>query len=59
MTPTDIERVYEALAQTLDQVGEDKSELFLIKLALLLSNEIGDAESVLGLVNMARMNLDA
>lgn len=59
MTPTDVERVYDVLAETLDMVGMEKSELFLAKLALLLSNELGDAERVLNLINMASINLDA
>jgi hypothetical protein len=59
MTPTDVERVYEALAEMLDTVGAEKSELFLAKLSLLLSNELGDAEQVLSLINMASINLDA
>lgn len=59
MNPIDIEHVYGALAETLDKVGAEKSELFLTKLALLLSNEIGDAETVLGLVYMASINLNA
>lgn len=59
MNPTDLERVYGVLAETLDKVGTAKSELFLSKLALLLSHEIGDAKTVLGLVEMAALNLDA
>jgi hypothetical protein len=59
MTPTDVERVYDAIAETLDTVGTEKSELFLAKLALLLSNELGDVEQVLSLINMASINLNA
>lgn len=59
MTPTDIERVYGALAETLDHIGAEKSELFLTKLALLFSNEIGDADTVLALIDAACLNLDA
>jgi hypothetical protein len=59
MIPTDVERVYDVLAETLDIVAAEKSELFLAKLALLLSNELDDAERVLSLINVARINLDA
>lgn len=59
MISTDVERVYDALAETLDIVGAEKSELFLAKLALLLSNELDDAERVLSIIDMARINLDA
>lgn len=59
MSPTEVERVYEALAETLDKVGAEKSELFLVKLALLLSNELKDTENVLSLINAASDHLDA
>lgn len=59
MTPDNVEHVYDALAETIDRVGKEKSELFLAKLALLLSNEIGDVERVLSLINTASLNLDA
>ena len=59
MNPTDVERVYDALAEVLDMVGAEKSELFLAKLALLLSKELDDVERVLSLINMASINLDA
>lgn len=59
MTPTQVEQVYDGLAQTLDTVGQEKSELFLAKLALLLAREIGDPGRVLGLIVDASANLDA
>lgn len=58
MNAHDVETVYDALAETLDAVGEGKAELFLAKLALLLSHEIGDAPRVLSLIEQARANLD-
>jgi hypothetical protein len=58
MTPNDVERVYDALAETLDRVGTKKSELFLAQLAMLLANEIGDVGNVLRLVHMASHNLE-
>ena len=59
MSPIDVERIYEALAETLDTIGAEKSELFFAKLTLLLSNELGDAEQVLSFIDMASINLDA
>ncbi len=38
-----LEVVYDALAQAIDAAGPDKAELFLVKLALLNANALGDA----------------
>ena len=38
-----LETVYDTLASAIDQAGQDKTELFLVKLALLNANELGDA----------------
>ena len=59
MTPADVETVYDRLALTIDRVGPEKSELFLAKLALLLSHEIGDAARVAELIEAAERHLDA
>jgi hypothetical protein len=37
-----LEQVYDALATALDQAGPEKSELFLVKLALMNANALGD-----------------
>lgn len=42
----ELEKVYDTLAEGIDTATPAKSELFLTKLALLLANEIGDAETV-------------
>jgi len=39
---TGLETVYDVLAQAIDQAGPDKSELFLVKLALLNAQALGD-----------------
>jgi len=39
-----LERVYDALAQAIDAAGEDRRELFLVKLALLNANALGSAD---------------
>jgi hypothetical protein len=47
-TPTSLdiaglEKVYDNLAVAIDQAGPEKSELFLVKLALLNAQTLGDA----------------
>ncbi len=39
-----LETVYDLLASQLDRVGPEKTELFLVKLALLNANALGSAE---------------
>jgi hypothetical protein len=39
-----LEDVYDALATAIDAVGPDKSELFLVKLALLNANALGQPD---------------
>ncbi|WP_278923984.1 hypothetical protein [Pseudophaeobacter profundi] len=50
MTEIDIERVYDALATTLDSLTADKRDLFLAKIALLLAHELGDADRICDLI---------
>ena len=38
-----LEQVYDTLAQAIDQAGPERSELFLVKLALLNAQALGDA----------------
>jgi hypothetical protein len=42
----DLEDVYDALAQAIDRAGEGRSELFLVKLALLQAQALGDVAQV-------------
>jgi len=52
-----LETAYDQLATAIDAVGEDKSELFLVKLALLAAQQLGD-EAVFGdLIQRARQDL--
>ena len=39
-----LETVYDSLASAIDQAGPDKTELFLVKLALLNAQSLGDAQ---------------
>lgn len=52
-----LETAYDQLATAIDAVGEDKSELFLVKLALLAAQQLGD-EAVFGdLIERAQKDL--
>jgi hypothetical protein len=44
LTIPGLESVYDALACAIDQAGAEKSELFLVKLALLNANALGHPE---------------
>jgi len=39
-----LEAVYDSLAEAIDRAGDAKATLFLVKLALLNANALGDAE---------------
>lgn len=45
LTVPGLEQVYDALAEAIDQAGPEKSELFLVKLALLNAQALGDAQA--------------
>ena len=57
MNQGDLETVYAALAAKIDEVGEDQSELFLAKLALLLAHRNGDVEDVRTCIDDAAASL--
>ena len=44
LTVPELEAVYDLLAQAIAQAGEDKTSLFLVKLALLNANAMADVE---------------
>ena len=52
-----LETVYDALATAIDQAGPDKTELFLVKLALLQANALGDEAQFQQQVNAALQDL--
>ena len=58
MTENKIEIVYEAIANKIDNLGEEKANLFLAKLSLLLANKIEDTSFVLKAINDASLSLD-
>ncbi len=45
LTIAGLEDVYDALATAIDQVGPEKSELFLVKLALLNANALANPQT--------------
>ncbi len=57
LTIAGLETVYDALASAIDQAGQDKTELFLVKLALLNANALGDAELFQQLLQAALQDL--
>ena len=58
MTENKIEIVYEAIANKIDNLGEEKANLFLAKLSLLLANKIEDTSFVLKAIDDASLYLD-
>ena len=58
MTENKIEIVYEAIANKIDNLGEEKANLFLAKHSLLLANKIEDTSFVLKAIDDASLSLD-
>jgi hypothetical protein len=54
---TGLEAVYDTLAAAIDQAGPEKSELFLVKLALLQAQALGEAGRFEDLVRAALADL--
>ncbi len=52
-----LEAVYDRLATAIDQAGEAKAELFLVKLALMNAQALGDADRFLRHVEAALKDL--
>ncbi len=52
-----LETVYDQLATAIDTVGEDKSELFLVKLALLAAQQLADEAAFADLIQRAQKDL--
>lgn len=42
LATAELEQVYDLLAEAIDRAPEGRSELFLVKLALLLAQRLGD-----------------
>ena len=52
-----LETVYDTLATAIDNAGPEKAELFLVKLALLNAQALGDAEAFRQQVEVALRDL--
>jgi hypothetical protein len=52
-----LESAYDQLATAIDDVGPDKSELFLVKLALLAAQQLGDEVAFGELIAKAQRDL--
>lgn len=57
MNQTELEVIYDALAEAIDRVGPEKAPLFLVKLALLNAQALGSAEPFLGHIDSASQDL--
>lgn len=52
-----LETAYDQLAMAIDAAGPEKSELFLVKLALLAAQEMVDAPTFVDLIARAQKDL--
>jgi hypothetical protein len=57
LTLDGLETAYDALATAIDRAGPDRSELFLVKLALLQAQALGDAREFQKQVDTALQDL--
>ena len=53
----DLEKTYDTLATSIDVAGAGKTELFLVKLGLLLANELKDQKTFAALCETALRDL--
>ncbi len=58
LTIAGLEEVYDVLATAIDQAGQERSELFLVKLALLNANALGDPALFSTLIDSALNDLN-
>lgn len=57
MTDRELDEVYTLACRTISDVGEDRSELFLCRLALLLMREVGKSAPIKQAIANAREGL--
>jgi len=57
LTIPGLEQVYDTLATAIDQAGPEKTELLLVKLALLQAQALGDATRFQQQVTVALLDL--
>ncbi|MEH6579770.1 MAG: hypothetical protein V7731_22160 [Amphritea sp.] len=54
---TELELIYDSLAEAIDQAGVEKRALYLTKLALILSAEVNNKGTVLQAIEDAALDL--
>ncbi|RVT49995.1 DUF2783 domain-containing protein [Rubrivivax albus] len=57
LTLPGLEATYDSLAEAIDAAGEAHSEKMLVKLVLLLAQDLGDADRVAALIATAQADL--
>ena len=57
LSVSDLEQIYDTLAMAIDQATPEKSELFLVKLALLSAQALCDAKQFTALTESALNDL--
>lgn len=57
MTHSDLETLYEALAEGIDAVGPDQAPVYLAKIALALADALDDAPAALAILSECKDNL--
>ena len=58
LNATDLEALFEELAETLDRLDPARHSLYLAKLTLLLAERVGDADAIRKAMETARLQLD-
>ena len=58
MTDSEMEEIYESLATKIDAFGKEKSDIFLAKLALILSKKFTDLEEIMKCIEEASLDLE-
>ena len=57
LTPEDLEKTYDLLAESIDEVGGGQESLFLSKLCLALANQLGDMQKIEASIHLAKSHL--
>jgi hypothetical protein len=57
LSVADLETVYDLLAEAIDEAGEERTALLLVKLALLNANALGDSRVFAGHLRAALQDL--
>ena len=59
LTPDQLDEVYTHACHRMTALGEDKAELFLARLCLLLMKDVGDSGRIVAAIDAAGRTLDA